>query len=303
MFLMSTRMPGGHVEVAELLGDGHVADHRAADEGDLAVVVGGGVEDLLDAVHVRGEGRDDHALGGLAEEPVQGGADFLLGGGEARHVGVRGVRHEQVHAFFAQLGEVAEVGDPAVQRQLVHLEVAGVQHGAAGGAEEHGEGVRDRVVDGDEFAFERAELLDLALGDGLGDRLDPVFLQLRLDEGQRQLGAHQGDVGAQAQQVRDGADVVLVAVGQDDGDDVIEAVLDVGEIGQDQVDAGLGFLGEEDAAVDDEQLAVDFEDGHVAADLPQSAERNDPQGVLGQFRRRDKAGKGGLGHNALLSRR
>ena len=90
----------------------------------------------------------------------------------------------------------------------------------------------------------------------------------------------QGDVGAQAQQVRDGADVVLVAVGQDDGDDVVEPVLDVGEIGQDQVDAGLGLLGEEDAAVDDEQLAVDFEDGHVAADLPEAAERNDPQGVL-----------------------
>ena len=46
-----------HFEVAELRGDGHVADHRAADEGHLAVVVRGGVEDLLDAVHVRGEAR------------------------------------------------------------------------------------------------------------------------------------------------------------------------------------------------------------------------------------------------------
>ena len=70
----------------------------------------------------------------------------------------------------------AQVGDPAVQRQLVHLEVAGVQHGAAGGADEDGQGVRDGVVDGDEFAFERAELLDLALGDGQGVRLDPVLL-------------------------------------------------------------------------------------------------------------------------------
>ena len=107
-----------------------------------------------------------------------------------------------------------------------------------------------------------------------------MFLQLRLDQGQGQLGTHQGDVGAQAQQVRDGADVVLVAVGQDDGHDVIQPVLDVGEIRQDQVNAGLGFLGEEDAAVDDQQLAVDLEDGHVAADLPQAAERDDPQGVL-----------------------
>ena len=111
--------------------------------------------------------------------------------------------------------------------------------------------------------------------------LDPVFLQLGLDQGQGELGADQGNVGAQAQQVRHGTDVVLVAVGQDDGHDVVEPVLDVGEIGQDQIDAGLGLLREEDAAVDDEQLAVDFEDGHVAADLPQAAERDDPQGALG----------------------
>ena len=105
-FLMSTRMPAGHVQVAELGGDGHVADHGAAHEGDVAAVVGGGVEHLLDAVDVRGEGGHDDALAGLAEEPVQGGADFLLRGGEAGDVGVGGVGHEQVHAFLAQAGEV-----------------------------------------------------------------------------------------------------------------------------------------------------------------------------------------------------
>jgi hypothetical protein len=130
---------------------------------------------------------DDDALGRLAEQPVQGGPDFLLGGGEARDVGIGRIRHEQVHAFFAQLGEVPEVGDAAIQRQLVHLEVTGVQDGAARGAEEHGQGVRDGVVDGDELAFEGPVLLDLALDDDLRVRLDPVFLQLGLDEGQCQL--------------------------------------------------------------------------------------------------------------------
>ena len=59
------------------------------------------------------------------------------------------------------------------------------------------------------------------------------------------------------QQVRHGADVVLVAVREDDAYDVVEPVADVVEVGQDQVDAGLVVLGEEHAAVDDEQLAVD----------------------------------------------
>ncbi|BAS08305.1 hypothetical protein AHiyo4_17270 [Arthrobacter sp. Hiyo4] len=70
--------------------------------------------------------------------------------------------------------------------------------------------------------------------------------------------------------------MVLVAVGQDNGHDVVETVLDVGEIGQDQVNAGLGLLREEDTTVHDEQFSVDFEYGHVPADLPQSAQRNDP---------------------------
>ncbi|CAH0327151.1 hypothetical protein SRABI128_05815 [Microbacterium sp. Bi128] len=96
--------------------------------------------------------------------------------------------------------------------------------------------------------------------------------------------------------------MVFVTVGQDHSDDVLETVLDVGEVRQDEVDAGLGLLGEEDAAVNDEELAIDLENGHVSTDFPDSAERYDPQGVLREAGRRDKAGKGGLGHSALLSR-
>ena len=63
----------------------------------------------------------------LVEDPVEHRADVLLGGGEARHLGVGGVGQEQVDALLAEPGERAQVGDPAVERQLVHLEVAGVQ--------------------------------------------------------------------------------------------------------------------------------------------------------------------------------
>ena len=52
----------------------------------------------------------------------------------------------------AEPGEAAEVGEPAVQRQLVHLEVAGVQDQAGAGPDRHRERVRDRVVDREELA-------------------------------------------------------------------------------------------------------------------------------------------------------
>ena len=113
-----------------------------------------------------------------------------------------------------------------------------------------------------------------------GDRRDPVLLELRRDERQRQLRAHHGDVGALAQQVGHAADVVLVPVGQDDRLDLVQPVPDPGEVRQDHVDAGLGLLREQHAAVDDEQPPGVLEDRHVAADLTQAAEGHDAQRPL-----------------------
>ena len=181
----------GYVQVAQLLRDGHVADHGAAHEADLAAVGGSGVEHLLHPVDVGGEGRDDDALLDLAEELFEHRPNRAFRGGEARNVGVGGVGHVQVHAFFAEPGEGAQVRDASVQRQLVHLEVTGVQDVACAGADEDCQGIRDGVVDGHELAFERAELLNLAFLHREGERLDAVFLQLRLDQCQRQLRTDQ----------------------------------------------------------------------------------------------------------------
>ena len=107
-----------------------------------------------------------------AEDPVEHRGDVLLGGGEARHLGVGGVGEEQVDPLLPQPGEGPQVGDPAVERQLVHLEVAGVQHHAGAGADGDRERVGDGVVDRDELEVEGPEGDPVALGD---DRLDGVL--------------------------------------------------------------------------------------------------------------------------------
>ena len=86
---------------------------------------------------------------------------------------------------------------------------------------------------------------------------------------------------AHPKQVRNGADVVLVAVGEDDRLDVVEAILEVAEVGKHEVDAWLVFFGEEHPAVDDEEAAVEFDHVHVPADLAEAAERNHAQGAFG----------------------
>lgn len=274
---MSTTRPHGDLEVAQITGDAHVADHGPAYEGDLAAAFVGGVQDLLDAVDVTGEARQDDALVGPGEDLAQDAGDVAFGSDEAGDLGVGGVREQQVDALLAEPREGGEVGEAAVERQLVHLEVAGVDDHSGRGADGDGQRVRDGVVDGDELAVEGTDALALAFDDLKGVRPDAVFLELGLDEGEGQLGTDQREVGLLAEQEGDGADVVLVAVGQDDADDVVEAVPDGREVRKDQVDAGLVDLGEEHPAVDDQQLAAEFEDGHVAADFPEAAERGDAQ--------------------------
>ena len=73
-----------------------------------------------------------------------------------------------------------------------------------------------------------------------------------------------------------------MAVREHDRVDLVETVPDPGEVRQDHVDAWLVLLGEEDAAVDDEQPPGVLEDRHVAADLAQSTQGNDPKAVARQ---------------------
>ena len=70
-------------------------------------------------------------------------------------------------------------------------------------------------------------------------RGDPVLGELAAHERERQPRADQRDVGPLAQQVRHGADVILVRVRQHERLDLVQPALEGGEVRQDQVDARL----------------------------------------------------------------
>ena len=200
------------------------------------------------------------------------------------HLGVGRVGHQQVHAVRAEPREPAEVGEPAVQRQLVHLEVAGVQDHAGRRADGDRERVRDGVVHREKFKPEGTERLAGAGRRFHGGGREPVLGELASDQAEGQLRADQREVGALAEQVRDGADVVLVGVGEHHRLDLAEAAVQVGEVGQDQVHPRLVGLGEQHPAVHDEQPPGVLEHGHVPADLAEAAEPDDAQSALGQGR-------------------
>jgi hypothetical protein len=69
-----------------------------------------------------------------------------------------------------------------------------------------------------------------------------------------------------------------MAVRQDERHDIVETVGDRIEAGKDEIDARVVVLREQHATVDEQQLPVDLEAGHVPSDVAQTAERDDPQG-------------------------
>ena len=74
---------------------------------------------------------------------------------DAAALGVGGVATcSSIDAVLAELGERAVVGQPAVDRRLVELEVAGVQHVADRRADEDADAVGDRVVHREEVEAE-----------------------------------------------------------------------------------------------------------------------------------------------------
>ena len=110
----------------ERAADVDVLAHRAADERDLAAVRRGRVDDLLDAVDVRGEAGDDDPALAAREHALQVRADDRLAESEMPGaVGVRGVAAQQQQALAAELGEPRHVGRRAADRRLVELVVAG----------------------------------------------------------------------------------------------------------------------------------------------------------------------------------
>ena len=84
--------------------------------------------------------------------------------------------------------------------------------------------------------------------------------------------------------------MVFVRVREDERLDFVEAALQVAEVRQDQVHAGLVRVGEQHAAVDEEQPSAVLEDRHVAADLAEAAERDDAQAVTRQGGGRGEVG-------------
>ena len=189
-----------------------------------------------------------------------------------------GVRQQGQDSLLAQSAEPGQVDDLPVDGGGVDLEVAGVDAQAHRRLDGEGHRVGNGVVDVDELHAEPPGLDHLArlAGDELGLVQQAVLLQLQLHQPRGHAGGVDGHVDI-PQQIGDGADVILVTVGQEDAPDLLLVLDQIGEVRDDHVDAVHVVVGEAHAHVHHDDVVAILVDGHVLADLIESAQGDDFQ--------------------------
>ena len=169
--------------------------------------------------------------------------------------------------------EARDVEMLAVERRLIDLEVAGVDDDARRRVNRQADAVRNAVCDANELDVEGADRHPLRRsqrGQPGAGHVNPVFDQLGLDQRERQRRAVDGavDVG---QQVRNRADVILVAVRQHERRGPC-LLLQIRQIRNDQIHAEQFGIREHDASVHDDGRVAPGEREHVHAELAEAAE-------------------------------
>src|SRR5439155_12775921 len=194
--------------------------------------------------------------------------------------GVRRVAEEPVAAPVSELCEPPDVRLHPVDGRVVDIVVARVEDSAGLRLDHHGDVVRDRMRHPDELKPESAEIQRWIFGPDLlqlrGPE-QPVLVELRLDESERQPGGPDLRDRNFAQQVGQRADVMLVPVRDEECANPFRALAQVGEVRQDEIHAEMLVPRERQPGVDDQALAVDLENSHVLADLAEAAERDDSE--------------------------
>ena len=268
----------GHLHVPQLGGHFQRIFHAAAADGHLPAIPCRHVHHLLDAIHVRGEGGDDDALVAAVEEGVKAVPHAALALGEAGALHVGGVTEHQQDALLAQLSQPRQVGHAAGDGGGVDLKVAGVDADPHGGVDGKGHGVGDGMVDVDELHGEgaRFDLVPGGTGVDLGLFQQAVLLQLQLHQASGHAGGVDGRLDV-PEDIGQRADVVFVAVGEENTPDFFPVLHQVADVRDDHVDAIHIVVREAHAAVHYDQVVAVLEHGHVFPDLVQTAQGDNLQ--------------------------
>ena len=295
-----------YLEVAHLRGDGDIGDHAASEQGDLPPAGLRQVQHLLYAVNMRGEGGDEDAARRLGEAALERFTDLGLRPGAPGAADIGRIRAEAEHPALAEGGEFRVVGLLGVHGTRVELEVAGMDDRAHrrldGEPDAVGDGMGDADRDDDEAA--RPDLVARRVGPQVRALESAELAQAMPGYRERQRRAIHRHVEL-PQEVGERADMVLVAVGQHHGPEALPVLAEVGEVRDDIVHPRHLVVGEEEPAIDRDDVVARLDQHHVEADLAETPQRDQADDGLGGDVDRDRLGsvKGAHGGAVIVSPR
>ena len=157
----------------------------------------------------------------------------------------------------------------------MELEISRMKHDAEGRLDGNPQSVGDRVTDGNERDLEDAKRDRFSRFDLHQPRLVSRrgLQHLPLDHPQSKFGAVHGNVEF-GQHERQRADMVLMAMGDQDAADFFSILFKIGDIGNDKVDAQHLLIGKHQAGIDHHNVIFVFYGVHILADFPQPAQGN-----------------------------
>ena len=263
------------------LGDAQIAGHldivgqRLAADDHGAPALARQVEDFLDALDVAGEQRHHDAARSLVEDLAQGLHDGPFGEGTAVALHIGGIGEQQARAL--RPGEVAkcrQIRAAAGQGLGIDLEVPAVDDAAHGRLHAQAETFGDGMAHGEEM---EGHVAQGHLVTGLHRaQLHPVqqlvLPEFVLHQGQGEIGAVDARAAQLGHQPRQGADVVFVAVGQDDAQQFVAHGAHRAEMRDDHVHAQMEIIREHQAAVHHDHACGSLPQLAVETDLPQTTQ-------------------------------
>ena len=168
-----------------------------------------------------------------------------------------------------------EVEGFAVRWREIDFEVAGVDDDADGSFDGERDAIDEGMGDANGLNGEDAKL-ELATRLNLDefDFVDQfVFIELAFDVGKGELGSIDGNFEL-AEDPRQAADVVFVAVREHDAAHLVLVFDEIGDVGDDDVDAEEFGFRKHEAGVDDEDVILPANGHAVHAKFAQTAERD-----------------------------
>ena len=268
----------GNLDVAQILGDLRGIVHRAPDERHLAPVLPRHFHRQLDAMDGGRKTGDEQPPLGVREDFVKLPPHRALARRVALALDVGRVLEQRQHAGLAVLGEGVQIEQPVVGRRGIDFEIAGMNDHAQRRVDRQRHAIHQAVRHLDGMDGERPDLETLARADlaQIGIVEQSVLFQLVFDVGQRELRAPDRHVQF-AQNPGQRADVVFVAVGQNDAAHPLAVFGQVGDIGDDDVDAQQFGFGKHQAGVDDDNVVTPANGHAVHPELAQAAQGHDVQ--------------------------